>query len=317
LAIRPASEYTHPSNRMVVVTPYFNPAQFASRRKNFEIFLEPFLAGGFQPVIIECAFGHSDFEIPLDRSPIRVRARDFLWQKERLINIAFTQLPARCSFVAWVDGDILFENPNWAIEAEAALDSSTGVVQLFDVCYWLPEQHTFYAGSGSSLPSFGARYLVEGRRTVHMPYQHHGHTGFAWAARREIVADHGLYDACITGSGDHVMAHVFAGDWSSKCFSQTLGNSRKCIDHAAHWADKVHCRLRGQLGAVPGAVLHLWHGEERHRMYVERRGMLIELGFDPRTDLVLERNGTWAWGANLPLLSDGMRQYFYTRREDG
>ena len=38
----------------------------------------------------------------------------------------------------------------------------------------------------------------------------HGHTGFAWAARREFFDECGLYEASLTGSGDHLRATVSA-----------------------------------------------------------------------------------------------------------
>lgn len=61
---------------------------------------------------------------------IHVRAKDILWQKERLLNLALAHLPAVARKVAWLDADLLFEDPSWACETSRRLDTFP-VVQPF------------------------------------------------------------------------------------------------------------------------------------------------------------------------------------------
>ena len=36
----------------------------------------------------------------------------------------------------------------------------------------------------------------------------HGHTGFAWGARREVLDQVPLFDRAIVGTADHIIAHA-------------------------------------------------------------------------------------------------------------
>ena len=49
------------------------------------------------------------------------------------------------------------------------------------------------------------------KRDALSSYFKHGHTGFAWAARRSVLDKHGLYDCQILGNGDFVMGHAMYG----------------------------------------------------------------------------------------------------------
>ena len=148
-------------------------------------------------------------------------------------------------------------------------------------------------------------------------FARHGHTGFAWAARREVIQAHGLYDAMIAGSGDHVMAHAFAGDFSSRCVRRILGDNERHIAHFQAWARSVYPSVRGRMAALEGRVLHLWHGATENRRYVERNRELAAFQFDPGKDLVRDGNGLWSWRRKRRRLTDWATQYFAHRREDG
>ena len=73
------------------------------------------------------AFGDAPFDLPAGPDVIQVRGPDVLWQKERLLNIAVSRLPARARKVAWLDGDLLFADPDWAGETARLLDDEPEV----------------------------------------------------------------------------------------------------------------------------------------------------------------------------------------------
>ena len=58
------------------------------------------------------------------------RARDVLWQKERLLNVALDFRPDDCEEVAWLDCDVVFAANDWPERARAALETHS-LVQLF------------------------------------------------------------------------------------------------------------------------------------------------------------------------------------------
>ena len=88
-------------------------------------------------------------------------------------------------------------------------------------------------------------------------------------------------------------------------------------DHFAAWAEGVYRSVRAKVTALPGTLLHLWHGEVADRRYVDRNRELAAFGFDPRSDLRIGRSGCWEWASRKPQMHAWARAYFGLRREDG
>jgi hypothetical protein len=232
------------------------------------------------------------------------------------LNVALGRLPASCTKVAWVDCDVLFENPEWASETSRLLETFA-VVQPFESVIRLPRGHTSYQGEGDCWQSFGAVCSRDAEAHLTGEFDRHGHTGFAWAARRDVLGELGLYDACIAGSGDHMMAHAFCGDWESPSIRRIIGDANPHSAFFSEWARKVHARVQGKVGFVSGKLLHLWHGEMANRRYVHRNKELERFGFDPALDLKVGESGCWEWNRPRPLLQQWAIRYFHDRQEDG
>src|SRR4029077_15700270 len=64
-----------------------------------------------------------------------------LWQKEKLLNLALQAVPPECRKVAWLDCDIIFDDPHWSKKTKSLLDSYP-MVQLFKEVHYLPAQWT-------------------------------------------------------------------------------------------------------------------------------------------------------------------------------
>ncbi len=182
-----------------VVTPYYNPVGYQTRRRNYEIFMKLMRESGIPVLTIECAFGDQSFDLPESVDVVKVRGSSLLWQKERLLNLAISWLPRSCDSVAWLDCDLIFTDPNWAKKTVAALQSSP-IVQVFDTCHQLPE-HFMDVQEGCRLCASFAHIVCNNRTVLRSGrYEDHGHPGYAWAARREILERHGLYEFAIAGS---------------------------------------------------------------------------------------------------------------------
>ncbi len=302
--------------RMHALTCLFNPSGYRTKLENYRRFRARLAAQGVPLFTVECAFGDSDFALDPGADVLQLRARDVMWQKERLLNLAIRALPASVDKIAWLDADLLFASDTWAAETSARLDEFP-ILQPFEVVIRLPQGHEEFRGQGQAWRSFASVYRDQPHELLGGNFDAHGHTGFAWAARREWVERHGLYDACIAGSGDHMMAHAFAGDWDSKCIQRILGSANAHRAWFAAWCGHVYPHLRAQLGFTPGAVHHLWHGEMADRRYVVRNRELADFAFDPASDLVPAANGVWEWSAAGERMRDWARAYFGYRREDG
>jgi len=313
--IRGADSY-NPVADMWIVTTYFNPSGYKIKSSNYEAFAATLTNSGLNWIVVECAFGDSLFDLVPSENCIQVRARDVMWQKERLINLAIRNLPGDCTKVAWLDSDILFANPDWAVQTSRLLESYA-VVQPFDWAIRLPRGKRCYEGEGDRWKGFAAVYATEPDEMLNGRFDKHGHTGFAWAARREILEQHGLYDACISGSGDHMMAHGFCGDWESNCIDRIFGGNVAHQEHFAAWCRRMYCDVRAKVGYVPGTLLHLWHGDMDNRRYVLRNQELALFEFDPASDIRLGSEGCWEWNSAKTDLHRWAVNYYYQRKEDG
>jgi hypothetical protein len=238
-----------------------------------------------------------------------------MWQKERLINLAIPRLPKEWTTVAWVDSDVLFENRNWAVETVAQLDRHE-IVQLFSEIIRLP-QGASWGREGQKWDSFAAVVKQTPNQLLKGNFARHGHTGFGWAAHRDFLTRHGLYDGCISGTGDHLMAHAFAGDWAGKCIDRIFGAANPYRSHFSDWAQAVYRSVRAKVSYVHGTVFHLWHGDIVNRRYDLCNRELAFSNFDPATDLRVGVGGCWEWATHKPALQAWAAEYFANRKEDG
>jgi len=309
-----APTYARPTD-LGIVTSYFNPCRFRARAENFERFIEPIRAAGIPIVIVEARFEDEEFTLDERHASLRVEARDLMWQKERLLDLGTGWLPAHCTKVAWLDADVLFEDPEWATRTSELLDVAA-VVQPFANAVRLSRGALAPRDGDDTYESFASMYVNHPESLAHGKYDLHGHTGFAWAAHRDLIARHGLYDASIGGSADHMMAHAFAADLGSRCIHRMVGNGGRHLAHFRRWARRVDEVVRGRLTFAPGRLLHLWHGTLGNRRYADRNKELRAHAFDPNVDIRVGATGCWEWASEKPDLHAWSRRYFAERRED-
>jgi hypothetical protein len=292
---------------------YFNPYCYCVKRTNLDLCCARLAAQGVPYLIVECSFGTGARELPQAPNVLHVVAHDIMWQKERLLNLGIQQALANYQKIAWIDCDVLFEDDDWHIKTSHALESFA-VVQPFSWSVRLPPGETLYHGSGEEAASF-AHLFSRDKHSEQLSYREHGRTGFAWAGRREWLERNGLYDACIVGGGDHLMAHAFALQFDSVCLGESWG--RGLLRDFAEWARafRIVTRETG-LGAIEGRLFHLWHGDLSKRQYQARRSLLATHAFDPTTDVRVGSSGAWEWASDKKELHLGVREYLSGRAED-
>jgi hypothetical protein len=291
---------------------------YIARRRNYERFRRSIVDASIPLITVECAVRGSSFELPQTANVIAVRTGHTLWQKERLLNIAVAHAAARWPKIAWLDCDILFERSDWAVAASHLLETSP-MVQLFDKPVWL-SRGTMFEGTTtaddfapqhlSSTRGFAALTQVSGPAAPSFG----GVTGFAWAARSDLLSRHGLYDACIVGGGDAMIACAAVGQQRS---NRALGVlSPDHMEHYLKWADVFTKATRGTVNAVAGHVLHLWHGPLARRRYGARHELLLRGRFDPEHDVQINEDGCWEWTQRGLRFERALQAYLAERKED-
>lgn len=298
--------------QLAVLSCFFNPTGSSRLRNNLRRYVDGLGAHARWLHVVECIAPGRVSE--LDGLPrlTRVRSASVLWHKERLLNIALAQLPASVEGVVWADADLLFENPRW-FESTAQSLRDCDVLQPFSsVC----QQHAEHLGV--EVDSFASR-VSESPSLARERFNAHGHTGYAWAMRADYARRSGLFDACVIGGADHVMAHAFVSSEHVACAPPLLGP----IDGALHRAYlRWRARLHGsdghalRLGVVPGRVRHLAHGSRGARRYLARNVALDKAGFDPVQHLRRNAYDAWEWTDEAATPRRLVERYFAQRNED-
>ena len=308
-------------DRLWAITSYYNPVGYRMRRENYRRFRDSL---GVPLVAVELAY-RDDFELEDGDADIliRLRGRDVMWQKERLLNVALKAVPSGCRKVAWVDADVIFARDDWAAAASDLLDRWP-MVQLFEHVHYMPcglsperfapdraelnRQSVTSAAVGAADP--GATLNAESPFFVGA-YA----TGMAWAARRDLLDVHGFYDRCIVGSGDRAMVAAAWGAFDHVLTRFAMGEAY--ARHFLAWAKRFRDDVGGRIAPLDGDVFHLWHGALGKRANSARHRELSSFGYDPFSDLALTPEGPWQWNSDKPAMHAYLRSYFASRQEDG
>lgn len=316
------------TNSLWAVCCYFNPCRYARRRLNYGTFREHL---GVPLLTIELSHD-GEFELREDDADrmLRRRSPHVLWQKERLLNLAIASLPKSCDKVAWLDADVILDRDDWPEETMRLLDDHA-LVQLFSHFVDLPRDAVdppsdvgptgrgfalLYAQGEHEVELFDAMWGSDVCRTSEgVSMRRRLSSGFAWAGRRELLEKHGLYDACILGSGDRAIACAAYGRASTAKLNFLRSEPQR--RHFLAWTEPFGASIAGRVTYLEGMVRHLWHGELRDRHYRERWRELASYGFDPHTDIALDDEGCWRWSSDKPAMHSYVRRYFERRQEDG
>ena len=307
-------------SRLWAITSYFNPMRYRRRLQNYLAFRRRLTV---PLVAVELAY-HPEFDLPPDAADVvlRLRGDDVLWQKERLLNLAIAHLPPECDTVAWLDCDIVFQRDDWAELALRGLERHP-LLQPFRRVYEPgPDAWDVDAPVPPDAPlgSAQAELLDRGMAlpvllSGDMRARHGSQMGLAWVARRELVESAGFYDVCVLGSGDRALLCAALGATANMVDYLRMGPA--WARHYEAWAARLFGRVRGNIGCTDGTVVHLWHGDLRHRRHRCRHEPFAAFGFDPAVDIALADAGCWRWNTDKPQMHAHVAEFFRSRREDG
>jgi hypothetical protein len=324
----PREERTMQTESLWAITSYFNPCRYRSRLENYRIFRD-----NLRVPLVTAELSYDGrfelFDSDADRV-IRLHGRNVMWQKERLLNVALGSLPESCDKVAWLDCDVVIPKLDWVIDAIVELDDHQ-MIQPFRKVHHLPPDTRVEPATLRELPhidpvlteiSFASsRNARPETPVVFQPREDRDSRlkvrdcpGLFWAARRELLSDHGLYDACIAGGADKAIALAACGKMHELPEIRPMTPGQ--IDHYLEWAVRFSASVDNGISHLDYDAYHLWHGHFSDRRYRERHERLVQLEFDPKADLTKDSHGIWCWSNGKIALHEYLKAYFAARRED-
>lgn len=299
------------SDLLHVVTARYNPLRWQTPHNIYTDFEQAVLDAGAQLTVVECAFGERPFL--LDDRPhvnhVGVRSRSIVWNKENLINIGVSRLPADWKYLMWSDSDVFWRKSGWASEVVHTLQHYA-VIQPWDTCYDLgPNDDHLQAHRSFCKLYFDGKPLMNGT-----PGYEFAHPGYAWAMRRdEYVRVGRLLECGAAGAGDHHMALALVGKAK---ISLPYNISDSYRDIVMRWQDRAVQHVNYSIGYMPGTIEHKFHGSKVNRKYISRWPILTGNRFDPVVDLKYNEWGVVELTGNKPNLTLQLDQYFRQRNED-
>jgi len=259
--------------------------------------------------VVELAYKNQKFLCTdsKNKNHLQLRSEIPLWHKENMVNLGVRYLlPKSWKAFAWIDADVEFENPNWALDTLKILNGCKDIVQVFSHCVDMDKNKLAL----NIFNSFGYGY------TKNNKYCNKGinywHPGFAYACTRKAYEKiNGLYEQAILGSGDNIMIYSL------------ISNGLKALDPLSTDGYKETVKefennmktLR--LGYVPGVIRHNFHGAKKNRKYHERWQILVKHNYDPKIHIIKNEIGLLIPTKECPQeLLDDIMIYFEERNED-
>jgi hypothetical protein len=286
-----ANKY-HTHSEAMIVSCFFNPQNSPYRIKAFKMWYESIKH--LNHSIIECVIGDAQPQLEESENIKRVYTENLLWHKEALLNKVIADLPTKYKYIFWVDADVIFTNLNWLVDGVKELQTNN-IIQPFEYCVHLERDENKPSFSMDKLRetylpnqknnkvwrSFCASFVTT-QLWKDENYNNHGHVGFAWAARREILEAVPLYDKALIGGADHIIAHASAGQINHNCIAKSFTDN---LDEVNQWSKEFYIVVNGKIGFVKGDLYHIWHGDIDKRQYLKR----IQ-DFTPKTKQIVHRD---------------------------
>lgn len=239
---------------------------------------------------------------------IKVSRKNVCFQKEACINLIEKFIPEEYKKIAWIDPDLLFSNEDWYEEASEQLNKNN-VVQLFS-SYMATDKfgRLFY-----EIPSIVAAGGPSGKRVND---SHAGQPGAAWAAKRDMWLNGGLYPLSVMGGGDAAFVYTIYNEVSPKNILAMSGLfDVENLKQYSEWKSAIVPYVNKKIANIDGQIRHEWHGDNIKRQYGTRYDILKNIDFSK--SIKLNRTGLIEIDNVDCSVYDKILEYFKNREEDG
>jgi len=290
-----------------VILAFYNPAGFQRILRNMLYIIKCLKDNNIPYFLIECVFNGAAQQIP-DATMV-VHSNSYMFYKEQLINKLETVIPEQFTKLVCIDGDILFDTPDWLDQVSQKLDT-TDIIQPFSQACWLTPDNTKIRSKKPSYAVGLVQKRLGPRRAIHM-----FHPGFAWAFKREVFRKiGGFFDHAIIGNGDMLFVFNFFKDEVPSFWVDEVLRTRFILDTWPSYHAKFK-EVNPTIGFLNNKALHLFHGVRQNRQYTTRYksvSHLLKGTWDE--EVIVNKDGLFEFKNQE--VSKGVLEYFKRRNED-
>ena len=123
-------------DKLHVIIVISNPCQYAKRYILAKEFIKRIEMDetNVNLYIVELAYDKQKYYLTssTNKNHLQLCSNKPIWHKESMINVGVSKLlPVNWKAMAWIDADIEFESPTWALDTLKILNGSMDIVQLF------------------------------------------------------------------------------------------------------------------------------------------------------------------------------------------
>lgn len=284
---------------IALIVPYTNFANFRSIRENLYRFRQ---AQAYKAIVVELSLT-GRFEAATESSDIRLHStvRSIMPQRSRLVNLAIRQLSPDIKKIAWLDGDVLFDDAQW-LDKLSDLLSDHAVAQPFDVMRTLN-------GNGD-IGDLGAAWV----NTLSGPTKYKQ----VWGANLDTLPKLpdesryiGLLDRVLVDE-DATMLSYWSGNGTPDALKQS---SIAAAGYCQRWAGPT---VQRQIGCLAAAATTMFSGVSNSTANAADQAYLQTSNYDPHTSLVIDqKTGVYNWANERQRSIVYFLDVLYTRDRDG
>lgn len=305
---RSKSIYVKPTvTDTAIMLAFYNPAGFQRILRNMLYIINVLKEKDIPYFIVECVFNGAPPQIP--DATLILHSNSYMFYKEQLINKLEKVIPEQYTKLVCIDGDIMFDTPDWVDQISFKLNTDD-IVQPFSQACWLTPNNTKIR---SKKPSYGlglVRNKLGPRRSIHL-----FHPGFAWAFRREIFRKiGGFFSHAIVGNGDMLFVFNFFKDEVPDYWVDDVLRTRFILDTWPAYNANFK-EVNPKIGYLENKALHLFHGVRQNRQYTTRYKSVSHL-LTGTWDEEVFTNKDGLFEFKNPEVSKGVLEYFKRRNED-
>ena len=304
---RSTSIYITPERKDVaVLLAFYNPANFKRIINNLNYIVQILKEKQIPVFVAECVFAGRKQQIP--DADLVVHSKSFMFYKEQLLNKLEKVVPEKYTKLVMLDGDIIFDSPDWVDQISIALDTYD-IIQPFDKACWLMPgnkiirswKYSFGHALTKGIP------INEKNNSVY-------HPGFAWAFRRNTFRSlGGFYPNAIIGGGDMLFTFNFFQDTIPAYWYENFKNTMMTEAWPEYHA--TFKQIAPKLGCIDIRALHLFHGLTLNRQY-KTRYQLVADNFTEKWDHYITYNDDNMTEFKDPKYHGLLLPYFKERNED-